>query len=182
MIGHHAQALTMSGYAPGAGASPSVQTLAARIINAQRDEITNMQRWLEDRGLPVPAVAEDGTVTPPEGGGMGAMDAPGMDQGGMDHAAMGHGMDHEGMPGMLSPEQLDELSRARGADFDRLFLSYMIQHHQGAVTMVRDLFAQDGAALDDTIFKLASDIQVDQITEIDRMQWMLDQMGPPEGS
>jgi uncharacterized protein (DUF305 family) len=174
MIGHHAQALTMSGYAPGAGASPSVQTLAARIINAQRDEITNMQRWLADRDLPVPQVAEDGTVTPP------AMGAAGAGGAGMDHAAMGHGMDHEGMPGMLSPEQLDELSRARGAGFDRLFLSYMIQHHQGAVTMVHDLFAQDGAAQDDTIFKLASDIQVDQITEINRMQLMLDQMGPPE--
>ena len=167
MIGHHAQALTMSGYAPGAGASASIQTLAARIINAQKDEITNMQRWLADRSLPVPQVAEDGTVTPPEGAG-GAV---------MDHAAMGHeGMDHEGMPGMLSAEQLDELSRAQGAEFDRLFLRYMIQHHQGAVTMVHDLFSQDGAAQDETIFQLASDIQVDQITEINRMQLMLDPM------
>jgi uncharacterized protein (DUF305 family) len=90
---------------------------------------------------------------------------------------MGHeGMDHEGMPGMLSAEQLDELSRAQGAEFDRLFLRYMIQHHQGAVTMVHDLFSQDGAAQDETIFKLASDIQVDQITEINRMQLMLDPM------
>lgn len=170
MIGHHAQALTMSGYAPDAGASPSIQTLAARIINAQKDEIANMQRWLADRDLPVPQVAEDGSVTPPEG-------ADAMDHAGMDHAGMGHGgMDHEGMPGMLSPEQLDELSRARGNEFDRLFLTYMIQHHQGAVTMVHDLFSQDGAAQDDAIFKLASDIQVDQVTEINRMQSMLDAM------
>lgn len=179
MIGHHAQALTMSGYAPQAGASASIQTLAARIINAQKDEITNMQRWLADRDLPVPQVAEDGTVTPP--GGDEAMDHAGMGHGAMDHGAMA-GMDHEGMPGMLTSEQLDELSRARGSDFDRLFLTYMIQHHQGAVTMVHDLFAQDGAAQDEAIFKLASDIQVDQVTEINRMQLMLDQMGPPEGS
>jgi uncharacterized protein (DUF305 family) len=176
MIGHHAQALTMSGYAPEAGASPSIQTLAARIINAQRDEITNMQRWLSDRDLPVPQVAEDGTVTPTQGAG-GAMDHGGMGHAGMDHGAMGH----EGMPGMLTPEQLDELSRSRGREFDRLFLTYMIQHHQGAVTMVHDLFAQDGAAQDETIFKLASDIQVDQITEISRMQLMLDEMSSPPG-
>jgi uncharacterized protein (DUF305 family) len=175
MIGHHAQALTMSGYAPEAGASPAVRTLAARIINAQRDEITNMQRWLRDRELPVPAVAEDGTVTFPQ---TAPAEAGGMDEGARHHGAMGHeGMDHGDMPGMLSPAQLNELSRARGTDFDRLFLTYMIQHHQGAVTMVHDLFAQDGAAQDELIFKLASDVQVDQITEINRMQLMLDELG-----
>ena len=71
---------------------------------------------------------------------------------------------------------LRELGEARGPDFDRLFLTYMIQHHQGAVGMVHDLFAVDGAAQDDLVFKIASDIQVDQITEINRMQRMLDQM------
>ncbi len=107
MIGHHAQALTMSGYAPDAGGSASVQTLAARIINAQRDEIANMQRWLADRDLPVPQVAADGTVTPASGSESGG----GMDHGEMDHGVAGRGdmdhggMDHEGMPGMLSPEQ-----------------------------------------------------------------------------
>jgi uncharacterized protein (DUF305 family) len=156
MIGHHAQALVMSGYAPDAGADPEIRTLAARIINAQKDEIALMQRWLRDRGRPVPEVASDGSVRMPEGT--------------MDHAAMGHGR----MPGMLSPEQLQELSRAREDAFGRLFLQYMIQHHQGAVTMVHELFAVDGAAQDEAIFKIASDIQVDQITEINRMQRMLD--------
>ncbi len=151
MIGHHAQALVMSGFAPANGASPQIRTLASRIINAQKDEISVMQQWLRDRDLPVPLVGADGRMT--------------------DHA--GH---PEHMPGMLTPEQLGELEAARGPDFDRTFLQYMIQHHQGAVTMVHTLFAIDGAAQDDLVFKLASDIQVDQITEIARMESMLEAM------
>ena len=77
------------------------------------------------------------------------------------------------MPGMLTPEQMRELDAARGREFDRLFLTDMIQHHRGAVTMVHDLFATDGAAQDEQAFKLASDIQVDQTTEIARMERML---------
>ena len=84
------------------------------------------------------------------------------------------------MPGMLSSQQLERLENARGVEFDRLFLTYMIQHHEGAVTMVHELFAIDGAALDDLAFKLASDIQVDQITEVARMQSMLDALPAPE--
>lgn len=165
MIGHHAQALVMSGYAPEAGADAEIRTLAARIINAQKDEIALMQRWLRDRGRPVPEVADDGTVQMPGGA--------------MDHGAMGH----ERMPGMLSPAQLRELSQARGDAFGRMFLTYMIEHHQGAVTMVHELFAVDGAAQDEAIFKLASDVQVDQITEINRMRLMLDERDPggPQG-
>ena len=147
MIGHHAQALVMSALAPSRGASPSIRTLAARIINAQKDEIALMQRWLRDRGRPVPEVHEGG------------------------HMAGDHAMH---MPGMLTQEQLDRLAAARGAEFDRLFLTYMIQHHEGAVAMVHDLFETDGAAQDDSVFKLASDIQVDQRTEVARMRTMLD--------
>lgn len=187
MIGHHAQALTMSGYAPENGASASIRTLAARIINAQKDEIALMQRWLADRSRPVPEVAPDGTVTWPAAAGeaMDHGDHPAMDHGaaghdvreGMEHEGMDpQAMSHEGMPGMLSPAQLEELSRARGEAFDRLYLRYMIQHHQGAVTMVLDLFGTDGAAQDDAVFKIASDIQVDQRSEIARMQRMLDAM------
>ena len=84
------------------------------------------------------------------------------------------------MPGMLTEEQLQELDAARGAEFDRLFLTYMIQHHQGAVTMVLDLFATDGAAQDEAAFKLASDIQVDQRTEIARMKLMLESLPTPD--
>ncbi|MEJ2205209.1 MAG: DUF305 domain-containing protein [Gemmatimonadota bacterium] len=158
MIHHHAQALVMSAFAPANGASPSVRTLAARIINAQTDEIANMQRWLRDRDQPAPEVDEAGTVRMPGGGAAGM-----------------HGEAHEMfMPGMLTAEQMRELEQARDSNFDRLFLTYMIQHHKGAVTMVHDLFATDGAAQDDMVFKIASDIQVDQITEINRMQQMLD--------
>jgi len=154
MIGHHAQALVMAGLAPTHGASPSVATLCARIINAQNDEIARMQQWLRDRGQPVPEVRITGTTL------------------------MVHGPEHlMHMPGMLTPEQMRELDEARGPDFDRLFLTYMIQHHRGAVTMVRDLFGTDGAAQGDVLFKIASDIQVDQTTEIARMERMLE--APP---
>lgn len=156
MIGHHAQALIMSRLAPENGASSAVRTLAARIINAQNDEIASMQQWLRDRDQPVPEVHIDGLNLMIHGGG--------------DHAAH----DHTNMPGMLSPEQLRELSQARGRTFDRLYLKYMIQHHSGAVTMVDELFSQDGAANDEASFKLASDINVDQLTEIERMKLMLE--------
>lgn len=150
MIAHHAQAIVMGRMASTHDPHPSIQTLAARIINAQQDEIATMQRWLRDRDQPVPEVRIEGT------------------------RLRVHGADHAmRMPGMLTPEQMQELDRARGPDFDRLFLTYMIQHHRGAVTMVRDLVATDGAARDETVFRIASDIQVDQITEIERMQWML---------
>ena len=154
MIGHHAQALVMSGFAPENDASPTIQTLCRRIISAQRDEIALMQSWLRDRDLEVPEIhIEDGHL-------------------------MIHGPEHAmHMPGMLSEEQLAELGQARGRDFDRLFLEYMIMHHKGAVTMVLDLFATDGAAQDDFVFKLASDIQADQGSEIDRMQKMLEALG-----
>ncbi len=148
MIHHHAQALVMAGLAPQNGASESIRTLTGRIINAQTDEITVMQRWLLDRERPVPQVNASGHV-------MGA---------------------HMHMRGMLTPEQLEQLAGARGRDYDRLFLTFMIQHHRGAVDMVDVLFATDGAAQDDFVFKLASDIQVDQRSEVARMQRMLDAM------
>jgi uncharacterized protein (DUF305 family) len=151
MIGHHAQAIVMAQMAPTHGASPSVQTLAARIINAQRDEIVTMQTWLRDRGRPVPEARPM------------AM-----------HMDMGGGMQHEMlMPGMLTQEQMAALDAARGPDFDRLFLRLMIQHHSGAVQMVSELFSSYGAGQDETVFKFASDVNVDQTTEIARMQRML---------
>ena len=152
MIGHHAQALVMAALAPTHGASSELRTLAARIINAQKDEIAWMQQWLSDRGQLVPEVEIEGTTLTVHGA---------------EHATH--------MPGMLTAEQMQELDEGNGMDFDRLFLTYMIQHHQGAVTMVHELFATDGAAQDEAAFKLASDIQVDQLTEIARMKLMLDE-------
>lgn len=150
MIGHHAQAITMSRWAPTHGASASLQTLAARIINAQQDEIVTMQRWLRDRRQPVP----DGTTM-----GMKMM------MNGVEHLML--------MPGMLTEAQMNQLNAARGPEFDRLFLIFMIQHHRGAVSMVKDLFDTYGAGQDETVFKFASDVNVDQTTEIARMEKML---------
>lgn len=151
MIHHHAQALVMSEMAPSHGASPALRTLAARIINGQKDEITLMQQWLRDHGQPAPDIESMGPDAPMHGGGH-------------------HGMH---MAGMLSAEQLARLDAARGEEFDRLFLTFMIQHHQGAMTMVEELFETDGAAQNDLVFKLASDIAADQSSEVDRMQEML---------
>lgn len=166
MIGHHAQALIMSDLAPKNGASAEIQTLAARIINAQKDEIALMQTWLRDRDQPVPEVHIDGLNLMLHG-----MDSDGGHGG---HGGHGGMHDHSEMPGMLSPAQLEELAAAKGTDFDKLFLKYMIQHHAGAITMVDVLFATDGAGNDEASFKLAADINVDQTTEIARMQLMLD--------
>jgi uncharacterized protein (DUF305 family) len=150
MIGHHAQALVMAGWAPSHGANPEVLRLADRIINAQNDEIATMQQWLRDRRQPVPE-AKPGPMT--------------MVMNGMEHQML--------MPGMLTDAQMKELDQARGKEFDRLFLRYMIQHHRGAVSMVNDLFGTTGAAQDETVFKFANDVQVDQSTEIARMEKML---------
>lgn len=168
MIHHHAQAIVISKWAVSHGASASVQRLTARIINAQTDEITLMSAWLGDRDQPVPRVDSAGNVTMP-----GAM--PPM-------AGMDHGTHAKMMPGMLTPSQLDSLGAARGARFDQLFLTYMIQHHRGAVSMVQTLFSNHGAGQNETIFKFASDAEVDQSTEIRRMLQMLFELDVPPSS
>lgn len=146
MIRHHAQALLIADWAPTHGASPAVRTLSERIIVSQQDEIVLMQRWLRERHEPVP-------------------DA--------DPSHLMHGMDHPLMPGMLTAEQLAQLDRAQGPEFDRLFLTFMVQHHQGAITMVEQLFSAPGAAQEEPVFRFASDVHADQIAEIDRMSQML---------
>lgn len=161
MIHHHAQAILMAGWAPNHGASADVQTLCGRIINAQLDEIHRMQQWLADRRQPMvsPRLTRDTAV---QQAAHDMPDMPGMHMGG-----------DSLMPGMLSNAQLDTLDHAKGKDFDHFFLTYMIQHHTGAVHMVQELFSTYGAGQDETIFKMASDINVDQRTEIDRMHRML---------
>lgn len=157
MIGHHAQALIMSRMAPSHDASPAVQTLAARIINAQKDEIQTMQQWLRERNQPVPEIEIDGLQLHITGTGK-------------------YQVNHMDMAGMLSMEQLKELNNARSNEFDRLFLKYMIQHHTGALTMVDALISNEGAVREGRAFKLASDINVDQKTEIARMKRMLNRL------
>lgn len=152
MIAHHAQAVLMAGWAPSHGGSPAVRELCERIVVAQRDEIGFMQRWLRERHLPVPDADASHDLMP-----------------GMHHGDM--------MPGMLTAEQLQRLDAARGPEFDRLFLTFMIMHHQGAITMVHQLLDAPGSLLDDVMFKFASDINADQTAEIDRMSQRLEAMG-----
>ena len=159
MIAHHGQALIMAGWAPSHGASPAVRTLAERIVSGQHDEIALMQQWLRERHQAVPE---------PSGGSH---------QMASDTAAHSPAHAHTGsehmMPGMLTQTQMTELDRARGTQFDRLFLQYMIQHHRGALTMVNRLFATPGAAREESTFKLANDVSADQSSEITRMERML---------
>lgn len=150
MIAHHAQAIKMASLAPTHAAAPSVRTLCDRIINAQTDEIRLMQQWLRDRRQEVPEANAAGMK---------------MMMGGMEHMML--------MPGMLSEEQMKQLGDAKGTEFDRLFLTGMIQHHRGAITMVNDLLGTYGAAQDELVAKFAQDVNVDQSTEIVRMQQML---------
>src|SRR6185437_2370213 len=153
MIPHHAQAVIMAGWAPTHGARKDVAVLCARIVVGQTDEIHLMQGWLRDRGLTVPD--EHSTRM---------------------HMKMPNGMEHDMlMPGMLSDEEMAALDKARGPDFDRLFLQGMIRHHQGAIDMVNDLFKSYGAAQDEVVFKFANDVYADQSTEIDRMNKMLEE-------
>ncbi|MGQ0648441.1 MAG: DUF305 domain-containing protein [Gemmatimonadaceae bacterium] len=145
MIPHHAQAVLIAGWAATHGARADLSILCERIVVAQADEIATMQRWLRERGESVP----DGSPTHMPG---------------MQHGAL--------MPGMLTADELLQRDRARGAEFDRLFLIFMIRHHEGALSMVDRLFGSAGAAQDDVVFKFASDVYADQSTEIDRMQRM----------
>jgi uncharacterized protein (DUF305 family) len=151
MIPHHAQAVIMAAWAPSHGARPDVAILCERILVGQADEIRSMQMWLADRDQPVP----DGKSTRMH-----------MKMGGVEHDML--------MPGMLTDEEMADLDKARGAEFDRKFLNGMIKHHQGAIDMVNDLFKAYGAAQDDTIYKFASDVFADQSIEIGVMQKMLE--------
>ncbi len=143
MIGHHAQALAMTALVTERTAHPGVRLLAERISVSQTDEIAWMEQWLKERGEALP--------------GHGA------------HHGAGHGM----MPGMLSPEQMAELAAARDAEFDRLFLRYMIQHHEGALVMVAELNATPGAGQEPAAAQFASEVDSDQRMEIARMRAML---------
>jgi len=152
MIPHHQQALEMTALVPSRSAREDVRLLALRIELSQHDEILLMQHWLEDRGEEVPGA-----------------DAHASHAG---HA--GHGATHaELMPGMLTPEDMERLASATGAEFDRLFLEAMIRHHEGAIVMVQELFASPGAARGSEIFQFAADVEADQGIEIARMRGML---------
>lgn len=163
MIVHHAQAVVMSDWAPSHGARPDLQLLCKRIALSQRDEIKVMQQWLRKRKLPTPdplhMLADDrGPIHDSSGMGM-----PGMDMSG--HPML--------MKGMLTPEQMRQLDAARDSTFDRLYLTEMIRHHQGALDMVAKLFATPGAGQQSEVFAFATDIDAGQRAEIARMEKIL---------
>ena len=143
MIGHHAQAIEMTTLLKTRTERQDMKLLALRIEVSQTDEIRMMRHWLSDRGQEVPS----------------------------EHAHHAHGA--KLMPGMLTPDEIGQLTAAKGAEFDRLFLQFMIKHHEGAVVMVKDLLAQPGAAQEAEVFAFASDVEADQQMEINRMRGML---------
>ena len=149
MIGHHAQALEMTKLVPSRTTREDMRLLAERIDVSQRDEIAQMQQWLRQRGEAIPSVDEQ------------------------QHMAMGHG---HLMPGMLTLADLERLSRATGPEFERLFLEYMVRHHEGAVAMVRRLFGTPGAGQETETYRFATDVEADQRAEIARMRALLEKM------
>ena len=158
MIMHHSQAIEMTALLASHTENRDLRSLGARISSSQLDEIKFMQRWLATRGERTSLPRTEIT------------NMPNMDMANEKMALM---------PGMLTPEQMQSLRRARGAEFDRLFLTGMIQHHSGALTMVEDLFDTAGAGQDAEIFEFATDADNSQRAEIKIMQTML-QGKPPE--
>jgi uncharacterized protein (DUF305 family) len=154
MIMHHSQAVDMVALLRTRGKSKELQSLGNRISISQTDEIKYMKQWLEDRGKP---------TSMPMAHDMKGME--GMDMSSMPGMAL--------MPGMLTPQQMKELAAAKGAAFDHLFLTGMIQHHTGALTMVDDLFRTPGAGQDNILFDFATDIDNTQRAEIGIMRAML---------
>jgi uncharacterized protein (DUF305 family) len=153
MIMHHGQAVEMTALIESHTANKALRLLGARISKSQSDEIKFMKRWLEARGEP---------FAPPMQG-MPSMNMPGMNM--PSHQML--------MPGMLTPRQMDALRKAKGAEFDHLFLTGMIQHHNGALIMVKDLFETAGAGQDAELFNFATDVDSGQRAEIRIMQTML---------
>jgi uncharacterized protein (DUF305 family) len=151
MIMHHGQAVEMTALIPSHTQNPEIRSLGSRISRSQSDEMNFMKRWLIARNLPV------------------SMAMPGMPD--MDM----HGNPMQAMPGMLTPAQMDALRHAKGAEFDHLFLTGMIQHHNGALIMVKALFETPGAGQDADIFDFATDADNTQRAEIRIMQSMLEE-------
>jgi uncharacterized protein (DUF305 family) len=157
MIMHHSQAVEMTDLLRTRSHNKALLELGKRISISQTDEMKYMRQWLEDRGKPVP-----------------------MDHDHMTHMAGMPGMNHMDMgsmpmmPGMLTPQQMQALAKARGPAFDHLFLTGMIQHHTGALVMVQDLFDTPGAGQDAVLFDFATDVDNTQRAEINIMQGMLE--------
>ena len=158
MIMHHAQAVEMTALIESRTENKDLMTLGARISRSQSDEIKFMKRWLASRGQPISEAMPD----------MDHMKTHDMRHMKMSHEPMAL------MPGMLTSEQMEALRKAKGVEFDHLFLTGMIQHHGGALTMVKDLFDTAGAGQDAELFNFATDVDSGQRAEIRIMQNMLE--------
>ncbi len=171
MIMHHAQAVEMTALMASHTKNEDLRRLGARISSSQTSEINFMKRWLAARGesISLPMAGMKSTS-------MKGMDMKGPAMTDMDMS--GHSMAM--MPGMLTPEQMDALRKADNGEFDHLFLTGMIQHHEGALTMVKDLFNTAGAGQDAEIFDFATDADNTQRAEIRIMQTMLEKQIPEE--
>jgi uncharacterized protein (DUF305 family) len=170
MIMHHGQAVEMCDLVKTHTTDPKVLDLGRRIGLSQTTEMAFMTRWLNDRGQPIDDPdMKMGGMDMKDMGDMKGMDMSGMKMDGMD-------MDMPPMPGMLTRKQMEALRAAHGPEFDRLFLTGMMQHHGGALTMVRDLFNQPSAVQDPTLFDFATDVDNTQTAEIDLMHRLLVQM------
>src|SRR5438128_6984499 len=154
MIVHHAQAVEMTALMESHTENKDLRLLGARISHSQSEEIKFMKRWLEARGEPTSLPMQD---------------MPGMD---MSNQPML-------MPGMLTPKQMEALEKAKGAAFDQLFLTGMIQHHNGALIMVKDLFDTAASGQDAEVFNFATDVDSGQRAEIRIMQTMLEAVARP---
>lgn len=169
MIGHHAQAVTMAKWCPTHTTNAQLRVYCDKVARSQLDEIDLMQTWLRDRGETVP--------DPNAPHAMHMMHDMAMDSTMKMDSSMHMNMDMSGhemlMPGMLTAAQLAQLDSARGTEFDRLFLTDMIRHHEGALTMVAKLFDTPGAGQTPEIFGYATGVDADQRAEIERMQRML---------
>jgi len=163
MIGHHAQALAMTALIPARSSRQDIRSLGQRITVSQKDEIAMMRQWLTDRHQPVPT---SDAMHDHQAAADHSMNMPGM------------AMSDTLMPGMLTAEQLSELARANGDEFDRLFLKDMIHHHEGALVMVASLLGTTGSAQEAEVFRFASEVDSDQRAEIARMNALLDTLGP----
>jgi uncharacterized protein (DUF305 family) len=162
MIMHHAQAVEMTALIESSTQNKELRLLGARISHSQSEEIRFMKRWLEARGEPTE---------------MPMPKASGMDMSGMNMPGMDMSKHQMLMPGMLTPKQMDALRKAKGAEFDQLFLTGMIQHHNGALIMVKDLFDTAGAGQDAELFNFTTDVDSGQRAEIRIMQDMLKEGG-----
>ena len=175
MIHHHAQAVEMVDLIEDRTKNKDLKLLGAKIAQSQTDEINFMKRWLEMRGDPIEHVMPGAHGTVPPKGETRKADAHPMHgheppKGGAKNA----GQDEHLMPGMLTKAQMDALKKAKGAEFDRLFLTGMIQHHNGALVMVDELFKTAGSGQDAELFNFATDVDSGQRAEIRSMQTLLD--------